>query len=131
MDYSRKDFTGRTLIECTDLNGQYIHNSCFSQEQPNTRIFPDDMTGVKFEYCNLENVFIPMGNTVINCETRQYKVQNDLNDWEIDDNGYPTTVINWLYFYKNNIPHPNPSDIPDHQVEDRIILEDTVRNVRF
>ena len=81
MPYSHKDFTGRFLGERTDMNGLTIKGSCFSQEKPDTHCFPEDMTGVTFEYCNLDNCFIPAGNTVVEGSQRRYEVQNDGNEW--------------------------------------------------
>ena len=72
MPYSHKDFTGQCLIERTDLNGQTITGSCFSHEVPDTHIFPDDMTGVTFINCNLDNCFIPDGNIVQGGSQRRY-----------------------------------------------------------
>lgn len=130
MDYSRKDFTGRTLIEATDLNGQTITGSCFSQETPDSEIFPVGMTGVTFINCNLDNVIIPDGNTVQDCSTRRFQVQNDLNDWEIDENDDPVKLVNSVMLDKRGIDQPDPSSIPAEPVESPIDYTDTTRNVR-
>lgn len=119
-EYSHRDFTGRTLIEADDLGGQEIVGSCFSQEIPDTVIFPKGMKGVVFKNCNLDNVVIPDGNKFIDCSTIRFEVQNDLNDWEIDRNDIPVCVLDYLYFYKNDLPHPDPASIPDEPVEERI-----------
>ena len=48
-------------------------------------IFPPLMVGVDFERCNLDNVLVAPGNTVdARSQHRLIKVQNDLEDWEID-----------------------------------------------
>lgn len=130
MTYSRRDFTGRTLIEAKGLNGQTIEGSCFSQEEPDSRIFPDDMKGVTFIRCNLMNVHIPDGNTIIDCQTTRYKVQNDLNDWEVDENDIPTNVMDYMWFYKNGVIHPDPKEIPAEPVEKLVDYKDTARNVK-
>lgn len=103
MNYSFKDFTGWEFRSRPDYRfppGTTIEGSCFSQDKPKSFIFPDSMTGVRFKRCNLDNVFIPHGNTVdSSCTTRQFQVQNDLRDWEVDDNGIPTIIMNdtsWL-----------------------------------
>ena len=91
MAYSRKDFTGRSLIDVVDLSGQTITGSCFSHETPDTHIFPEDMTGVTFLYCNLDNCFIPPGNTVGDgCSVRRYLHQPDTDEtWIVDANNTP------------------------------------------
>ena len=64
MDYSRKDFTGQSLVDASDLNGQTIIGSNFSQAYPDTQVFPSDMIGAMFIDCNLDNCIIPSGNNV-------------------------------------------------------------------
>ena len=123
MSYSFKDFTGHSMVLKTDLNGQTIRGSCFSREIPDSEVFPPDMKGVTFINCNLDNVTIPDGNTVTDCSQRRFKVQNDMNDWEIDDNNIPLNVMNWIHFYKNGLVHPSPAQIPDKPVSERIDFE--------
>lgn len=130
MPYSRKDFTGRNLTERTDMDGLTIYGSCFSQEIPDTRCFPEDLRGVTFISCNLDNCYIPPGNNIEGGTHERYQVQNDLNDWLIDENNIPLACMDYLYFYKMGLPHPNPADIPDAAVSERIDLRDTARNVR-
>ena len=72
MDYSHKDFTGRNLHDAYDINGQIVTGSCFSQEQIDSHIFPETMTGVTFINCNLDNCFIPAGNIVNGGSQRRY-----------------------------------------------------------
>lgn len=129
MNYSHKDFTGRNLT-AHKIEPQVIRGSCFSQETPDSVVFPADMTGVTFEYCNLDNCVIPAGNTVIGGSQRRFQVQNDLNDWEIDEQNIPLCLVNYLHLYKQGIIHPAPGEIPDAPVKDRIQWEDPVRNVR-
>lgn len=116
-DYSHKDFTNRNLLDRTDLDGQYIRSSCFSQEKPDTQVFPDSMSGVTFVNCNLDNCIIPDGNEVIDCSTTRYEVQNDLNDWEVDEEGNPLCIMDYLYHYKFGVPLPDPFDIPEEPVD--------------
>lgn len=118
--YSRRDFTGRNLTERTDMNGLTIAGSCFSQEIPDSIVFPPGMTGVTFINCNLDNCVIPPGNKVQGGSRRRFKVQNDLNDWEIDENDIPTNVMGSEFFYQNGLRHPNPALLPDVPVKIRI-----------
>jgi len=86
-EWSFKDFTGLKIKE--NLDGKVIHGSCFSQEIPDTHIFPEDMKGVKFSWCNLDNVFIPEGNEVIGREPKRWQVQNDHQTWIVDKDNKP------------------------------------------
>lgn len=107
-EFSFKDFTGRANINPSGI----IYASCFSQEEADRHIFPDGMTGVTFIKCNLMNVFIPAGNTVIDCLQERFKVQNDRNDWLIGADNKPTMPIDHKIFTKLGLPIPNPLDIP-------------------
>ncbi len=89
--FSGKDYTVVNFIDIPD--NITVYASCFSKEIPDTKIFPDTMTGVTFMNCNLDNIFIPNGNTVTGGSKRRFKVQNDLRDWEIDEQDNPIKVM--------------------------------------
>lgn len=91
MSYSHKDFTGMNLTE-HKIEPQTIRGSCFSQEVPDTEVFPPDMTGVHFFRCNLDNVLIPDGNTTEECSQRKF-IFLDGQNWLIDENNLPVEVI--------------------------------------
>ncbi|MFZ2937603.1 MAG: hypothetical protein WA066_02740 [Candidatus Omnitrophota bacterium] len=121
--YSHKDFTGRKLLDVKDLNGITIFGSCFSQEIPDKHIFPDNMAGVTFINCNLDNVFIPIGNTVIGGSKRRFKVQKDARDWEINDEGIPVKVISEKQWVMNGFS-VDPKDIPKDVINKQVITKD-------
>ena len=92
--HSHKDFTHKAFrsIPAYAINGT-IRGSCFYHELIGTRntrirIFPEDMEAT-FEHCNLDNVHIPAGCTLVNCSNRRIKIQNDLEDWITDEDGNP------------------------------------------
>ena len=97
--YSLKDFSGIDLRKAK-LDGKTIYGSCFARELPDTKIFSDDMVGVRFIQNNLDNVFIPPGNLVMGGSQRKFKAQNDLRDWEIDGSGNPTKIVNEDFWRK-------------------------------
>ena len=120
--FSTKDFTGvQGIINYKDISG-VVYASCFSQEIPDIHIFPDDMIGVTFVKCNLDNVFIPAGNTIIDCSQRRFKIQTDLNDWIIGLDNKPIEPIDKKIFVKFGLPVPDPKDIPIVKVDKRIDL---------
>lgn len=96
--YSFKDFTHQSFKNspASDFNDSEVKGSCFYQEAKESDgevlkdIFPDGIMGVVFQRCNLDNVLIPLGNTIEkDCTHRRIKVQNDLSDWILDDNLKP------------------------------------------
>ncbi len=109
-DYSFKDFTGRTLKD-KNLNGMIIYGSSFSQETPDSHIFPDSMTGVTFIRSNLDNVYIPTGNTVIDSSQRIFKIQNDGEDWILNVDGTPKEPINKEDYIEKGLS-VDPKDLP-------------------
>jgi len=121
--YSHKDFTGRRLTDAKDLNGITIFGSCFSHETPDTKVFPDDMTGVTFINCNLDNIFIPIGNTVIGGSQRRFKVQKDARDWEIDNDGKPVKIINEKQWIIGGFS-VDPIDIPVEVINKQVMTKD-------
>jgi hypothetical protein len=99
-ELSFKDFTNRSLksFGAPRLSGAVIYASCFSQEKPDSEIFPNGMAGATFYNCNLDNCVIPAGNAVIGGSRRRFAVQNDLREWLVDDDGNPTTLLNEQYW---------------------------------
>jgi hypothetical protein len=63
--YSFRDFTGQTFSGATDMNNIIIMGSCFSQQTVDTIVFPSNLNGTVFINCNMDNVSIPTGNTVL------------------------------------------------------------------
>ncbi len=96
IEINNQDFTGQTLIERTDLDGAIFYHCCFSQETPDSHIFPETMTGACFAYCNLDNVFIPDGNSTGECSQKKFSIQPDSHDWLLDDAGNPVEMLNPL-----------------------------------
>ena len=91
-EYSFKNHAGGNLAEA-DLNGKTIYASTFASEQPGTQVFHPEIIGVTFIKCNLDNVVIPDGNTLIECSTKRFKAQDDGYDWIVDENNVPVERI--------------------------------------
>ena len=123
---SFKDFSGRGKPHFPSVKG-VIYGSCFSQETPDNHIFPEDMEGVTFIKCNLDNVYIPPKNTVIDCWQRRFKVQNDRNDWLIDVNDLPVKPVQFKIFEKLALPLPEPKDIPLAMLSEDDAIVDLVK----
>jgi len=129
--YSNKDFTHKTFTDrpASEFNNSIIFNTCFYQEKDVKeskiwlKVFPDDMTGVTFKKCNLDNVFIPLGNTVDkSCTHRIIKVQNGRNDWILYANGTAKEPLRKSEYIKLGISI-DPKDIPVTIKEVEIIEE--------
>lgn len=117
---SLKDFTGRRVVTSDVSSGDCIYGSCFSQETPDTNVFPIEVDGLTFIKCNLDNVEIPENSTLIDCVSRRFKCQNDLRDWEVDEYGDPVKLLDEDYWIgigksvdKDDIPQTPFSDISE------------------
>lgn len=91
-ELSFKDFTLRQM-QGYNLSGKVIYGSCFSQEIPDSQVFNPETTGATFIRCNLDNVLVPEGNTVIDCSQRRFQVQEDGLDWLVDENNQPVEPL--------------------------------------
>jgi hypothetical protein len=127
--YSYKDFTGKKLldVDVKELNNTVIRGSCFYQEKSwdetklYIKVFPDGMTGVTFDRCNVDNVEIPEGNIALpNCNQKTIKVQNDWADWELEKNGTPKEPLNKKDYLDLGISI-KPKDIPKTKLDKCII----------
>lgn len=122
---SDKPFTNWNFkqLEGYDFNGKTICNSNFYNEQPNADIFPIGMTGVTFKGCNLTNVVIPDGNTVIDCIVETHQTQNDGETWKVDkDTLLPIEPVNKELFIELGIS-TNPANIPLEKTSDPITIK--------
>ena len=136
--YSFKDFMNKKFInvDSSEFNNTEIKGTCFYQESkysisglsakpidPITDVFPLNMTGVTFIRCNLDNVKIPIGNTIgERCSNRKIRVQNDMSDWELDTNSKPTKPLDETERIEKGVSI-DPKDIPITR-QNKYILED-------
>lgn len=112
---SYKDFTGQSLkhLDPAEFNGREIVGSCFWQEnKPDSDIFPDGIEGTIFTRCNLGNVLIPpMCYVNDDCSYPRVKVQNDAEDWVIDEDNNPIEPLNKKRFIAEG-KSLDPKNIP-------------------
>ena len=145
--YSFGDFTGQSFRNrpVEEFNDTEIVGSCFYQEdKPDSQVFPPPMTGVTFRRCNLDNVFIPPGNTVVSegweacCQKRimvfpptpRAKPNQDdppdaCMDWIVDKGNKPVEPMDRRRFEEEG-RSLLPKDIPDD-----LILEETLTKAEY
>jgi len=123
--YSFKSFTNQTFtgVDPAEFNNSEIARSCFYQEgAPDKHVFPDNIQGVTFRECNLDNVYLPPGNIIIGGSHDKIMVQNDLEDWIVDDSLKPIQPVNDSAFDELGISK-DPKDIPTKKKEQPITIE--------
>lgn len=91
--YDNKNYTGWNLSDRTDMGGLTIEGLCLSNETPNAMVLPPNLTGTTFVDCNLDNVFIPPGNTLVRCRVARFRVQEDGLDWLLDEDLNPVRPL--------------------------------------
>jgi hypothetical protein len=127
--YSGKDLSQQSFKSepAADFNNSEIRSSNFAHCLPVGHsgeayqdIFPTGMTGVEFVHCNLDNVLIPVGNTMdARCSNRRIKNQNDKDDWVVDAAGKPVEPTNKFLRLKPDVNASiDPKDIPPVRVGD-------------
>lgn len=110
--YDNRDLTGQSLYHAKDMGGLVIEGLCLSQEIPNSEVLPPDLE-CTFVDCNLDNVLIPPGVTMIRCRNRLYQVQSDGSDWIIDPETYePIEPLNPMDYMLYGLSM-HPDDLPD------------------
>ena len=132
--YSFKNFAAQSFkhLPASEFDNTIIKGSCFAQEIPHEEefaikdIFPDGMTGVTFQRCNLDNVLIPVGNIIesadgIESTNKKIQRQNDLEDWILDENDNPIEPMNKKEYIKLGIS-TDPKDIPETKLEEPVTI---------
>lgn len=117
--YSYKDFMHQSFVDvpASEFNNSTIVGSCFYQESIGEEevvkdIFPDGLVNVIFEKCNLDNVLIKSGMSLGEKNSnRKIKVQNDWDDWILDDNLKPVEPMDKVRRIKAG-KSIDPKDIP-------------------
>lgn len=125
--YSFRDFSNKSFLDIPviEFNNTIIKGSCFYQENyPNKDIFPSGMVGVVFDNVNLDNVHIDKSNNIIldSCTNKKIQVQNDWDDWILDNNFKPIEPINKKQRLKAGISI-KPEDIPKEKFTEEERLE--------
>lgn len=115
--YSFKDMTGWNLSDRKDMDGIVVYASCLSNETPDAMVLPAKLKDCTFIKCNLDNVHVPEGNVVIDCNQRRFKCQNDGEDWIIDTvEKKPVEPLNKKHFIKAGLS-VDPKDIPAQKLD--------------
>jgi len=93
--HSFKDYTGRSLADrpASEFSGQTVRGSCFAHERPDAVVFPDGVTDCVLQDCQLDNVVIPSGFTVVRGSTRRILAQPDGTDWIVDEDNQPVSPV--------------------------------------
>lgn len=123
-------------IPAEDFNNTTIRGSCFYQEWVEgdkdvvKDIFPDGMTGVVFVDCNLDNILVPVGNTVVRGTNKKLKVQNDFECWILDGKLDPVEPMNKEERLASDVSI-DPADIPEEPFTDaeRKAFEDSINAI--
>ena len=93
-----QDFTGEDLTSGAPITDIIIVGNCFSQEKPDTQVFPEGSKNITFKRCNLSNVKLPPGSIVDGCQTTRFRAQSvegeEIDqDWELDELDNPVRPL--------------------------------------
>lgn len=93
--HSHKDYTGRSLADrpASEFSGKTIRGMCLTQMAPDTVALPSGVTDCVLQDCQLDNVLIPSGFSVVRGSTRRFLAQPDGTDWIVDENNQPVSPL--------------------------------------
>jgi len=122
--YSYKDFTNKILTDTDpkEWNDSEVIGACFYNEKPLTEVFPEGVSGVKFVKCNLDNIVIPKDCTIEGGCRRLIQVQNDGEEWVLDEHLKPIEPLNKAVYVKLGLS-VLPSALPIIKKDISIIQE--------
>jgi len=120
--FSHKDFMHKILTDTDpkDWDDTEVVGSCFYNETPRTKVFPDGIKNVKFIGCNLDNIVIPETCTMEKCTNKLIQVQSDLNDWILDEDLKPVEPLNKARYIKLGVSY-DPKDLPGIKVAENVL----------
>ncbi len=124
-EWSFKNFINKYCFDIPDNIS--IYSSCFLQEKPFSEVFRKDLK-VKFYNCNLDNCIIPEGCEIFGKQPINFQLQNDGNDWIINEERKPVKPIDFEIFEKLNLDIPNPDDIPVEKEDYNINLLEVAKS---
>jgi len=121
LKYSYKSFKRKSMlnIPAKEFNDSETIGSGFYQDEPFSNVFPPDINGVVFVDCNLDNVNIPAGATVVRGTNKHYKTMNDQEYWIVDKQGNPIEPRDKADFIKCKLSIL-PGDIPVQPLKEAI-----------
>ena len=137
--YSYKDFRDMNFldIDAVEFSDTIIVGTCFSQtlwyknKPRRVKIFPDDITGVIFKECNLDNVYIPPGNTVDGGTNKFFKTMEDGQFWILDENNRkPIAPLDPAIFDEFGWSK-DPKDIPTEINVKHLLKEEELNDPNF
>ena len=127
--YHRLSFKHETDMKDINIYGSVFYQECLEGEEVVKDIFPDDAT-ITFYNCNLDNILIPSGCQVIGGSNKKLKIQNDWEDWILDNDLKPIKPMNKELRLEKGIS-VLPKDIPKKKLtkEERNAFEDSLNNI--
>jgi hypothetical protein len=120
--FSHKSFLQQTLTDTDpkDWNDTDVVGSCFYNEKPRTKVFPDGIKNVKFIGCNLDNIVIPETCAMEKCTNKLIQVQSDLNDWILDEDLKPVEPLDKARYIKLGVSY-DPKDLPVAKAAENVL----------
>jgi len=104
------------------FNDQTLVNSCITQREPNTKVFPDGIVNCTLKDWICDNCIIPPGITLTGRSTnRQVMVQNDGEYWIVDNALKPVSPLSPKRYDEYGLSK-DPKDLPAQPLAESIIV---------
>ena len=105
----------------SEFSNKIIVGSNFSQNEPDTRVFPDGVVNCTLKNCVALNAVIPAGFILENTKNERIKTQNDGEYWIVDKDLKPISPLSPKRYDKLFLSK-DPKGLPDEPLSQSIIM---------
>ena len=119
----KSGFKNKSFVDISpdEFSNKIIVGSNFSQNEPDTRVFPNGVVNCTLKNCVALNAIIPAGFILENTRNERIKTQNDGEYWIVDKDLKPISPLKPERYEKFNLSK-DPKNIPSKPLKQSIIM---------
>jgi len=119
----KSGFKNQSFVDVSpdEFSNKIIVGSNFSQNEPDTKVFPNGVVNCTLKNCVALNTVIPAGFILENTRNERIKTQNDGEYWIVDKDLKPVSPLSPKQYDKFFLSK-DPKDLPDKPLNQSIIM---------